>query len=379
MTTNNSKYIWQKKNWTDFSWQSEELISLLGEARQAQGKILARGKSLRFDLAHEAQAEILVEETIQTSAIEGEILDRDSVRSSVARRLGLSEAGLSPAERHVDGLVEILLDATQKHDHPLTAKRLKGWHAALFPTGYSGLHKIRVGKWREGKMEVVSGPVGREKVYFQAPPGKVLNEEMKNFLNWWEKGFGKTEGFLRAGIAHFWFVTIHPFDDGNGRITRALTDMALAQDEKLPIRFYSVSSQIMEERNMYYDALEKSQKGDQDITAWLRWFLGCLIRSMEKSETIIAKVLAKTKFWQEHSQTSMNERQRKIVNRLLDVGKGEFKGGLTTKKYVSLAKTSRATAFREIADLVEKNVLVQDPESKGRNVKYDLNWSLLEE
>ena len=333
---------------------------------------------MRLDLTHEAQAEILVEETVKTAAIEGEVLDRDSVRSSVARRLGLSEAGLPPAERHVDGLVEVLLDATQKYDQPLTAKRLKGWHAALFPTGYSGLHKIRVGEWREGKMEVVSGHVGREKVHFQAPPSKVLNEEMKNFFDWWKNSFGKTEGFLRAGVAHFWFVTIHPFDDGNGRITRALTDMALAQDEKLPIRFYSVSSQIMEERTMYYDILEKSQKGDLDITAWLKWFLGCLIRSMEKSETIIAKVLVKAKFWQAHSQTSMNERQRKIINRLLDVGKGEFKGGLTTKKYVSLAKTSRATAFREIADLVEKNVLVQDPESKGRNVKYDLNWSLLE-
>ncbi|MCK5015064.1 MAG: Fic family protein [Candidatus Omnitrophica bacterium] len=379
MTTSNSKYIWQRKNWTDFSWQSEALISLLGEARQAQGKILAKGKSLGFKLAQEAQAEILVEETVKTAAIEGEILDRNSVRSSVARRLGLSKAGLPPAERHVDGLVEILLDATQKYGDPLTVKRLKGWHAALFPTGYSGLHKIRVGEWREGKMEVLSGPVGKEKVHFLTPPSKVLNEEAKNFLNWWKNSFGQTEGFLRAGVAHFWFVTIHPFDDGNGRITRALTDMALAQDEQLSIRFYSFSSQILEERSAYYDILEKSQKGNRDITAWLKWFLGCLIRSMEKSETLISKVLVKAKFWQEHSQTSMNERQRKIVNRLLDVGKGECKGGLTTKKYVSLAKTSRTTAFREISDLVEKNVLIQDPESKGRNVKYDLNWSLVED
>lgn len=378
MTGNNLKYIWQKKNWTDFSWQSEELISLLGEARQAQGKILAKEKSLGFKLAQEAQAEILVEETVKTSAIEGEILNRDSVRSSVARRLGLSEAGLPPAERHVDGLVEILLDATQKHGDPLTAKRLKGWHAALFPTGYSGLHKIRVGEWRGGKMEVLSGPVGHEEIHFQAPPSDVLNEEIKNFLNWWKKSFGKTEGFLRAGVAHLWFVTIHPFDDGNGRVTRALTDMALAQDEQLPVRFYSFSSQILEERNAYYDILEKSQKGNQDITEWLKWFLGCLIRSMKKSETLIAKILVKAEFWQKHSQTTMNDRQRKVVNRLLDAGKGEFKGGLTTRKYVAMAKTSRATAFREIDDLVEKKILSKDPASKGRSVKYDLNWNFVE-
>lgn len=372
------KYIWQRKNWPDFAWRSEELLPLLGKARQAQGKMLARAKSLGLALAYEAQAEILVEETVKTSAIEGEALNRDSVRSSVARHLGLSEAGLPVSERHIDGLVEILLEAAKNYDKPLTAKRLKGWQAALFPTGYSGLHKIRVGEWRTGNMQVVSGFVGREKVHFQAPPSEKINKEIKSFLSWWKNSLGKTEGFLRAGIAHFWFVTIHPFDDGNGRITRVLTDMALAQDEKLQMRFYSLSSQIMEERNAYYNILEESQKGEQDITLWLKWFLGCLIRSMERSEIIIAKVFVKAEFWQKHSQTSMNERQRKIINRLLDVGKGEFKGGLTTKKYVSLAKTSRATAFREITDLVEKKVLIQDSKSKGRSVKYDLNWSLLE-
>lgn len=374
MTEDDKKYVWQKKNWTDFHWKSEELLSLLGEVRKTQGRILARGKSLRFDLAHEAQAEILVEETVKTSAIEGEVLDRNSVRSSVARRLGLSEAGLPPAERHVDGLVEILLDATQKHEAPLTDERIKGWHAALFPTGYSGLHKICVGEWRKGKMEVLSGPVGKERVHFEAPPNQILDGEMKNFLEWWKKSLGKVEGFLRAGVAHFWFVTIHPFDDGNGRITRALTDMALAQDEKLPIRFYSFSSQILEERDDYYNVLERSQKGDMDLTEWLKWFLACLMRSMEKSETIIAKVLVKSEFWQRHAQTSMNDRQRKVVNKLLDAGRGGFQGGLTTKKYVSMAKTSRATAFREISDLVDKKILVQDPDSKGRNVRYDLDW-----
>ncbi len=375
--TNKSKYIWQKENWTNFSWQSEELLPLLGKVRQAQGKMLARAKSLGLALTNEAQAEVLIEETVKTSAIEGAVLNIDSVRSSVARHLGLPDAGLSPVERHVDGLVEILLDATKNYDEDLTAERLKGWQAALFPTGYSGFHKIQAGEWRKGDIEVVSGSVGRKKVHFQAPPSEVLNEEMNKFLHWWEKSLDQTEGFLRVGIAHLWFVTIHPFDDGNGRVTRALTDMALAQDEKLKMRFYSLSSQIMEERNAYYDILEKSQKGDGDITEWLNWFFGCLIRSIEKSETIVAKVIAKAEFWQRHSQTSMNERQRKVVNRLLDTDKGEFKGGLTTRKYVSLAKTSRATAFREIDDLVEKKVLIKDPASKGRSVRYDLNWDLL--
>lgn len=367
------KYIWQNNHWTDFAWQSDALLPLLGKARQTQGKILTRVKSLGLALTHEAQAEVLTEEAVKTSAIEGEVLNRDSVRSSVARHLGLPHAGLPRSGRPVDGLVEILLDATRNYARPLTSQRLKGWQAALFPTGYSGLRKIRAGNWRDTDVQVVSGPVGRERIHFQAPPGERVDQEIKNFLVWWEKSPGNTEGFLRAAIAHFWFVTIHPFEDGNGRVARALTDMALAQDEKLPARFYSLSSQIMEERNAYYAVLEKCSKGGSDITAWLEWFLGCLIRAMERSETIIAKVLAKVEFWQRHSQTTMNERQRKVVNRLLDAGVGQFQGGLTTRKYVSLAKTSRATAFREIADLVEKKVLVQDPKSKGRNVSYELD------
>ena len=374
---NQLKYIWEHKNWTDFSWSSDELLPHLGQARQAQGKILARVKAMGWPLMSQAQAEILTEEAVQTSAIEGEILKRDSVRSSVVRHLGLEETGLRASDRHIDGLVEILLDATQNYDKPLTVKRLYSWHGALFPIGYSGLHKIRVGKWRNQAMQVVSGSVGKEKVHYEAPPADRLDKEMKHFLNWWNKSRNKMEGFLRAGVAHFWFVTIHPFDDGNGRIARALTDMALAQDEKLQMRFYSLSSQIMEERNFYYDVLEKSSKGKSDLTPWLTWFLDCFYRAMQKSEQIIGNVLAKAEFWQHHSQTEMNERQRKVVNRLLDTGRGEFKGGLTTRKYVSLAKTSRATAFREIDDLVEKKVLIKDPSSKGRSVRYDLNWDLL--
>src|SRR3989338_10756913 len=246
---NHLKYIWEDRNWTDFSWSSDELLPYLGQARQTQGKILVRVKALGVPLINQAQTEILTEEDIKTSSIEGEILKRDSVRSSVARHLGLSQAGLPQADLHIDGLVKILLDATRNYEKPLTVKRLKSWHGALFPTGYSGLHKIRVGKWRIQPMQVVSGSIGKEKVHYHAPSAERLDKEMKDFLDWWEKSNGTIEGFLRAAIAHFWFVTIHPFDDGNGRIARALTDMALAQDEKLDMRFYSLSSQIMEERN----------------------------------------------------------------------------------------------------------------------------------
>jgi len=328
-----------------------------------------------MNLSQEAQAEILTEETIKTAAIEGQSLSRNSVRSSVARRLGLPIAGLPSAERHVDGLVEMILDATARYNEPLTAERLKGWQAALFPTGFSGLRRIRTGTWRGPvPMQVVSGPVGREKVHFEAPPADRIGEEITRFLSWWEASLDNTEGLLRAGIAHFRFITIHPFEDGNGRIARALTDMALAQDERLSKRFYSLSAQIMAERDQYYKILEQCQKGDDDITAWLLWFLGCLERSVKNSETLISKVLAKADFWQRHGQTPMNDRQRKVVNRLLDAGQGGFEGGLTTKKYVSIAKTSRATAYREISDLVGKRVLMQN-EGKGRNVSYDLVWA----
>jgi len=368
------KYIWQRENWASFPWESDQLLPLLGNARQMQGDILARGRALGFKLSSQAQAEILTEEVIKTSAIEGETLNRDSVRSSVARHLGLSHVGLKGVDRHIDGLVDVLLDATKNYDKGLTVKRLYGWQAALFPTGYSGLHKIRVGKWRKEPMQVVSGPVEKHRVHFEAPPSEKLDEEMNNFLVWFKESRGSTEGFLRSAIAHFWFVTIHPFDDGNGRVGRALTDMALAQDENLSVRFYSLSSQIMEERETYYDVLEKVSKGNGDITPWLIWFLGCLIRAMERSKTIIGKVLAKSEFWQKHSQTVLNERQRKVINLLLDAGEGVFKGGLTTRKYVSVAKVSRATAYREITELVEKKILRFLP-GRGRSVAYDIAWS----
>jgi Fic family protein len=369
------KYIWQCKSWPQLVWNSDSLLPLLGQARLAQGNLLGRVKRLGFKLGEEAQADILTEEAIKTSAIEGERLNRKAVRSSVARHLGLPTAGLGPATRSVDGLIEVLLNATQNYNEPLTAERLKGWHAALFPAGHSGLHKIQVGQWRGNEpMRVVSGPVGREKIHFEAPPGEAVDAEMRGFFSWWESSSQATDGLLRAGLAHFYFVTIHPFEDGNGRIARALTDMALAQDEKLGVRYYSLSSQIMEERNQYYDVLEKCSKADRtDVTGWLVWFLGCYQRAIQRSDKIIGDVLTKADFWQQHAQTIMNERQKKIVNRILEAGQGNFTGGLTTRKYVSIAKTSRATAFREISDMLDKKVLRKLP-GKGRSVHYDLVW-----
>ena len=378
------------------TWESDALLPLLGQARLSQGNFLGRVKRLGFELGDEARANILTEEAIKTSAIEGERLNPQAVRSSVARHLGLSTIGLGPATRSIDGLIEVLLNATQNYQEALTAEKLKGWQAGLFPTGHSGFHKIKVGQWR-GKepMRVVSGPVGREKIHFEAPPGEKVGEEMRLFLSWWNFQSQKMDGLLRAGLAHFYFVTIHALEDGNGRIARALTDMALAQDEKLGVRYYSLSSQIMEERETYYSILEKSSKKNQaDVTDWLFWFLGCYQRAIERSDKIIGHVLAKADFWQKNAQISMNDRQKKIVNRLLEVGKGGFQGGLTTRKYVSLAKVSRATAFREISDLLEKGILRQNPAktgisssrergeinrlrpAKGRSVSYDLNWNL---
>lgn len=367
-------YVWQSDSWPELGWDIGTLVKQLGKTRLLQGKLISQVTALGLTLSREAQAEILTEEAVQSAAIEGDRLNRESVRSSVARHLGLPTGGLAPPDRQADGLVTVLLDATVHSAQTLSAKRMMGWHAALFPTGYSGLHRIRVGKWRgPGPMRVVSGPVGHETIHFEAPSTSQVKKEMAQYFSWWKQSLGQVEGFLRAGIAHFYFVTIHPFDDGNGRLARALTDMALAQDEQLPQRFYSLSSQIMTERSEYYDVLERTQHGDGDITAWLIWFLECSERAIKRSEKLIAKTLTKAKFWQQHGQAIMNERQRKVVNRLLDAGQGGFAGGLTTRKYVSLAKVSRATAYREISDLVEKKIL-QQSETKGRSVSYDLIW-----
>jgi len=367
------QYLWERPDWTHFRWKSEDIILALSECRLLQGKLLSKVADLGFALESQAQVDILTEETLKTALIEGEPLNVQAVRSSVARKLGLPAAGLS-VDRNIDGLVSVLLDATKNHDEPLTRKRLCGWQAALFPTGYSGMHRIKVGKWRGDKpMRVVSGPVGREIIHFEAPPSDCISSEIDKFLNWWKVSRGSIEGLLRAAIAQFWFVTIHPFEDGNGRIARALTDMALSQDDRQSIRYYSLSSQIMAERDVYYRVIENSQKRDGDITAWLSWFLGCFGRAINRSEEMLAIVLGKASFWKSHAGDQLTERQRKVINRLLDAGKGGFAGGLTTRKYVSLAKVSRATAFREIDHLTKLGIIKQNP-GKGRSASYDLNW-----
>jgi len=365
-------YIWNQKGWPRFKWQSDKLISSLSRARFLQGELLSKIRSLGLDQSKESRSEILVEEAVKTAAIEGVRLNEEAVRSSVARRLGLPTAGLKPPDRGADGLVEVILDATTNYKKPLTAKRLKSWQAALFPTGYSGLSKIRVGKWRgKAPIQVVSGPMGRERIHFEAPPRSRLNAEMKSFINWWEHGLFKTDGLLRAGIAHFYFVTIHPFEDGNGRIARALTDMALAQDENFSKRYYSLSARIMAERKAYYNILERCSKGTLDITEWLSWFLKCYAGAIEDSEASILKALQKAAFWQKHAQTILNKNQQKVINRLLEAGPGGFEGDLSTRKYVAMTKISRATAYRDMDDLVKKKILVRS-RAKGRSVSYKL-------
>ena len=367
-------WVWQHPNWPDFRWDSAQLLRPLGQARRVQGELLSQARALGFALALEARGEILTEEAVQTGAIEGERYDRDAVRSSVGRRLGLPTAGLAAAGRDVEGLVEVLFDATSKASKPLTAERLQGWHAALFPTGYSGVHPIRIARWREGPMAVVSGAVGRERVHYEAPPAARVEEEMARYLTWWEAPPTNLEGVLRAAVAHFWFVAIHPFDDGNGRLARALSDMALAQDEGTPARFYSVSAQIMAERDSYYTALERTGRGDGDLTAWICWFLECFARAVDRSQSLLARVLLKAGFWQRHAQAEINARQRKVLNRLLDAGPDGFEGGLKTGKYAGMTGVDRATAYRDIADLVTKGLLVPAG-GKGRAASYEVAWN----
>lgn len=366
------RYIWQSETWPDFSWDSTALLKPLGQARQAQGRLLAE---VRFGLGLELQAEFLTQEGVATAAIEGEHLNRQAVRSSVARRLGLPTAGLPPAERHVDGLVQMLIDATMGYKKPLTANRLFGWHAALFPTGYSDLVEITVGRWRDRNepMQVVSGPLGRKRVHYQAPPSQQVPIEMDRFLAWWSAPPAELDGMVRAGLAHLWFVSIHPFEDGNGRIARALTDMALAQDEGSGRRLYSMSHQIQVESSTYYEVLERTQKGVGDVTEWLAWFLKCLARAIQHSEKQISLALSHSEFWQKHAEAGLNQRQVKVIKKLLEAGPDGFEGGMTNRKYVGMAKVSRETAKRDLADLVAKGILRKNP-SGGRSVSYYLVW-----
>lgn len=375
------QYVWQSPDWPHFTFAAQELLPLLGRCRKRQGELLARARQLGFEAAHKVFAETLIEDTLKTARIEGQTLDRDSVRSSVARHLGLAQGGLPTADRHVDGLVEVLLDATRNYAQPLTAARLKGWQAALFPTGYSGIRRIAVGEYRKAEhdpMQVVSQRQGRTRVHFEAPPAARLESELDSFLAWWGSGPGNQDGILRAGIAHLWFLTLHPFEDGNGRVGRALLDMALAQDEGLGVRFYSLSSQIERERERYYSILEQTQKGTGDITQWLAWYLGCFERALERAGQVLENVTRKARIWQKLTTEDLSERQRKVVNRLLDAGPDGFEGGLTNRKYVGMTRTSRATAFRELSDLVAKGILEQNP-GGGRNASYALAWDRLDQ
>ena len=366
------RYLWQSKNWPEFSWDSAALLRPLGQARLAQGRLLGE---VRFGLGLELQAALLVQEGMSTAAIEGDQLNLQAMRSSVARRLGLPTAGLPAVERRVDGLVQMLLDATMGFQEPLTASRLFGWNAALFPSGYSGLVEISVGRWRDSQapMQVVSGPLGREHVHYQAPPSRQVPTEMDRFLAWWSAPSAGLDGMLRAGLAHLWFVSIHPFEDGNGRIARAITDMALSQDEGSGQRLYSMSQQIQLERSAYYDVLERTQKGAGDATDWLAWFLECLARGIEQSERQVALALSHAEFWQKHAEAGLNQRQVKVVKRLLEAGPSEFEGGMTNRKYVGLAKVSRETAKRDLADLVNRGLLTRN-QGGGRSVSYSLIW-----
>ncbi|WP_457552484.1 Fic family protein [Desulfobacula sp.] len=370
------KYIWQTKSWPGLKWDSAKLLKPLGNIRFNQGALITQIKELGFEIQQTARADVLVEEALKTSAIEGERLDPDAVRSSVGRRLGLPDAGLKVVrDQKVEGLVEILLDATVSYSKKMTLERIWGWHAALFPTGYSGMVKISVGQWRDdskGPMQVISGPIGQEKIHFEAPPAKKLDKEMQTFISWINEK-SQLDGIIRAGFAHIWFVTIHPFDDGNGRIARTLTDMLLARDENNPKRFYSLSSQIMSERNEYYKILKVTQSGSGDITEWLKWFLECMNRAILNSNTLLKKIMIKARFWQNFAQVRLHERQTKVINRLLDAGTGGFEGGLKNKKYIGIAHTSRATAQRELADLVNKGILIKMP-GGGRSASYDLDW-----
>lgn len=362
-------YIHELQDWPCFHWNREPLAEPLAAVRHQQGRLIGHMEALGFNLRQEAELQTLTADVLKSSEIEGEKLDAEQVRSSIARRLGMDIGALKPADRNVEGIVEMMLDATRHYDLPLTAERLFAWHASLFPTGRSGMTKIRAGAWRDdstGPMEVVSGPVGKEHLHFQAPPAKRLAAEMRTFLD----GFNAKadiDPVLKAGLAHLWFVTIHPFDDGNGRIARAIADMALARSENSPQRFYSMSAQIRQERNAYYNILEETQKGTLDITSWMEWFLGCLGRAIDGAQTTLGAVLTKARFWESIAGVAINERQRLVLNRLLD----GFEGKLATSKYAKLAKCSQDTALRDILPLVERGVLVRNP-AGGRSTSYAL-------
>lgn len=363
-------WIYEYQNWQDFKWSAEVLSSKLADIRYRQGKLIGYMEKLGFELRCEASLSILTNDVVSSSAIEGEKLNPDEVRSSIAKRLGIDIAGLIPTSRNVEGIVEIMLDATQYFTKPLTKERLFNWHAALFPTGRSGMNKIIVGNWRSletGPMQVVSGPIGREKIHFEAPKADCLEKEIQVFLKWFETK-DDIDPVIKAGIAHFWFVTIHPFEDGNGRIARAIGDMALARADRTQNRFYSLSSQIEIERKHYYEQLEKQQRSTSNITEWLLWFLGCLGRAISHAEITLGNIMFKATLWDNINLKPVHDRQRLVINKMLE---NDFKGFINTSKYAKLAKCSKDTALRDIQVLKARGIFIQNS-GKGRSTSYRL-------
>ena len=365
-------YIWQQPTWTEFKWDNERLITLLSDVRNLEGRIMGLMEGVGFNVQNATSLDVMVEDVLRSSEIEGELLNADRVRSSIARHLGLNTEGLPEPDHYTEGVVQVMLDAVRNSNQPLTHERLFNWHAALFPTGRSGMYPITVAAYRKGTepMQVVSGAMGREKVHYEAPASEAVPAMMDEFLKWINEESG-IDPILKAGVAHLWFVAIHPFDDGNGRITRTITDMLLAKADGMPHRFYSMSAEILRERKGYYAALEKTTTGTMDITLWLEWFLQTLRSAILRSETTVQRVVKKSLFWQQHREVAMNERQSKVVNMLWD----GFEGKLTSSKWAKITKTSQPTAQRDIADLVQKGVLVVSGEG-GRSTNYLLKEDL---
>ncbi len=364
-------YIHQRKEWPDFSWNQENLTVSLAKVRNMQGRLIGKMEALGFHLLEEAMLSTLTLDVLKSTEIEGEFLNPEQVRSSIARRLGMDVSGLIASDRNVDGVVEMMLDATQQYKQPLSKERLCSWHASLFPTGKSGMYSITVGDWRKdetGPMQVVSGALGKERIHFQAPDAASLEKEMTIFIKWFNTE-NKLEPVMKAGLAHLWFVTIHPFDDGNGRIARALTDMLLARVDESPQRFYSMSAQIRVMRNEYYSILEKTQQGTLDVTGWMSWFLDCMNGALNATDKNLSEVLTKAKFWEKHAHTPLNERQRQLVNKMFD----NFFGKMTSSKWAKIAKCSPDTALRDIQDLIAKELLVKES-AGGRSTTYQLKY-----
>ncbi len=364
-------YIHELKSWPQFFWDQEKISPLLIQVRHLKGLLIGSMESIGFRLKEEVVLQTLTQDIVKSSEIEGEILDQSLVRSSIARRLGIDAAAVNHIDRNVDGIVEMMLDATQRFDHPVTIERLFNWHASLFPTGWSGITKIRVGAWRKGRVQMVSGRLDREIIHFEGPSADRVDQEMEIFLNWLNHEI-KVDQVLKAAIAHLWFVTIHPFDDGNGRIGRSIVDLLLARSENSSHRFYSLSAQIQEERKEYYQILEQTQKDGVEITSWIEWFLGCLTRAIEKALLTFEAIKNKEQTWKALAEIPLNARQRKLINRILD----GFDGKLTSSKWAKIAKCSQDTAHRDILDLVNRGILIKNPEG-GRSTNYSLNYKFL--